>query len=119
MCAPKDLGRMAFIAAFIGKGGESTHFGTFERLYIANRQALSNLPPVTEFCFLQTDTGALFVEPITDKQVDIKVTSNYFNGSVPARAAGIILTLFSLCQLWELTGEDRHADLYHELRAHV
>lgn len=67
--------------------------------------------------------GGFYMAPATDKAMRLVVAGNWFDGVLSADAAGIVATLFALCQL---TSEAGHtdagaslADRYHFLRDFV
>ena len=66
--------------------------------------------------FFSLSNGGMFMAPNSEDGYRIAVDGNGFSGHVSSEAAGIVATLFALCQLAEQTGADRLIDLYHLLR---
>ncbi|AJE23485.1 antirestriction protein [Azotobacter chroococcum] len=60
--------------------------------------------------------GGFYMAPEQDKRYRVQVEGNYFNGELSADAAGIVATLFGLCELANRTQADRIIDLYYLLR---
>lgn len=64
--------------------------------------------------------GGFYMAPEADKRMRIEVYGNGFAGEMSADAAGIVATLFALCQLTSEAGQTDDgaalADRYHFLR---
>ena len=66
--------------------------------------------------FYSLSNGGMFLAPKQTDGFSVAVDGNGFAGRLSADAAGIVATLFALCQLANETQEDRIIDLYHLLR---
>jgi len=65
--------------------------------------------------FLALSNGGFFLAPA--RSTPMRVTSeNGFDGMMSAEAAGIVATLYALCQLANQTCEDDLIEKYHALR---
>lgn len=60
--------------------------------------------------------GGFYMAPECDRMYQIEVPSNGFEGELSADAAGVVATLYGLCQLAERTRSERIIDLYYLLR---
>lgn len=64
--------------------------------------------------------GGFYMAPASDKTMRLVVDGNWFDGVLSADAAGIVATLFALCQLtseaFGTNAGDFLADRYHFLR---
>jgi hypothetical protein len=69
--------------------------------------------------FYTLSNGGFYMAPAYDKPLRVSVEGNWFEGELSADAAGIVATLYALCQLAEETGNDRIIDLYHLLREYL
>ncbi len=59
------------------------------------------------------------VHPAIDEGYKLSIDSNGFEGVLSAHAAGVVACLFAYCHVWEITGDDRFAKLYHALREYA
>ncbi|WP_440030530.1 antirestriction protein [Chromobacterium amazonense] len=71
--------------------------------------------------FYTLDNGGFYLAPKTKEPFALSVAGNGYAGEMSADAAGIVATLFALCQLSHEFAEtdqgDRLADRYHALLA--
>lgn len=65
--------------------------------------------------FYTLSNGGFYMAPDIKGPLRLVVDGNYFSGDLSADAAGIVATLFALCQLANETENDRIIDLYHQL----
>jgi hypothetical protein len=66
--------------------------------------------------FYRLSNGGGYMAPKLVGPVQIEVEGNGFSGSMSADAAGIVATLFALCNLAAQVREDAVIDLFHGLR---
>ena len=66
--------------------------------------------------FYRLSNGAGYLVPRCAGPVRIAVDGNGFSGSMSADAAGIVATLFALCDLAAQVRDDAVIDLFHGLR---
>ncbi len=66
--------------------------------------------------YFKLSNGGFYMAPRTSKKFRVLVAGNYFEGELSADAAGIVATLYALCELANRTASDRVVDLYHLLR---
>ena len=66
--------------------------------------------------FYDLSNGGFYMAPSDDAQVLIHVEGNDYEGSLSADAAGIVVSLFALCQLSAQYQSRTFADHYHWLR---
>ena len=66
--------------------------------------------------YFKLSNGGFYMAPRTSKKFRVLVAGNYFEGELSADAAGIVATLYALCELANRTASDRIVDLYHLLR---
>lgn len=70
--------------------------------------------------FFKLSNGAYFMAPDEPEPVRVVVTDNYTDETMSAEAAGIVTTLYVLCQLTAAQLKDgdreRYVDLWHKLR---
>lgn len=64
----------------------------------------------------ELSNGGFFMAPVRPERYRIMVTSNGYEGSVSAEAAGIIACLFAYSELSQLHRDDNLAGHYHLLR---
>jgi len=69
--------------------------------------------------FYQLSNGGFYLAPKTDKTFWLEVEGNGFHDAVSADAAGVIASLFALCQMAEHTRSDAVIDNFHLLREFV
>lgn len=67
--------------------------------------------------FYTLKNGGFYMAPASGKRLRVICRGNGFDGEMTADAAGIVATLFTLCQLAFETELDRFSDLFHSLRA--
>ena len=63
--------------------------------------------------FYELSNGGFYMAPQGYPSLTLSVDGNGYTGTVSADAAGVIVTLFALCQLAAETGRDDHIGLYH------
>jgi hypothetical protein len=66
--------------------------------------------------FYTLSNGGFYMAPASSESFHLVCSGNYFEGDLSADAAGIVATLFALCQLAGEAGTDQLIDLYHNLR---
>jgi Antirestriction protein len=97
-----------------------THFGQHmilgEALVYGWLDRISNDYTGGPWEFFSLSNGGFYMAPVTDKPFKIEVATNYFSGEMSADAAGVVATLFALCDLANRFGEARLIDRYHWLR---
>ncbi len=110
--------RMAFLPRLLGARmirGEFAVYDWMGRLAPAYHGGL--------WKFYTLSNGGFYLAPDVDTPFKVEVSGNYFSRELSADAAGIVATLFALCQLVEEAAEEgaddqeRLADHYHALRA--
>jgi hypothetical protein len=107
--------RMSFLPKFFGQRlmilGENLVYAWLERLSEDYKGGLWH--------FYTLSNGGFYMAPAYDKPLRVFVEGNGFEGELSANAAGIVATLYALCQLAEETGSDRIISLYHLLREYL
>lgn len=103
--------RPAFLPAQLGRHmivGEALVFGWLDRLSPDYTGGLWD--------FYSLSNGGFYLAPINEKPFKIDVNTNGFLGELSADAAGIVASLFALCDLANRVGEDKMINQYHWLR---
>jgi Antirestriction protein len=103
--------RSAFLPSHLGRHmiiGEALVFGWLDRLCIDYNGGLWD--------FYTLSNGEFYIAPINEKPFKINVPTNGFSGEMSADAAGIVASLFALCDLANRAGEDKMINQYHWLR---
>jgi hypothetical protein len=106
---PDDL-RLNFLPTYFGK-----HFGRGETMIYDWASRLSAKYNGGYWEFFELSNGGFYLAPIGDP-VHVQWHMNDFEGELSADAFGIVVTLFSLCHLAEVTGDDDIGARYHYLR---
>jgi hypothetical protein len=88
--------------------GEALVFGWLDRLCIDYNGCMWD--------FYSLSNGGFYMAPINEKPFTIDVPTNGFSGEMSADAAGIVASLFALCDLANRVGEDKMINQYHWLR---
>jgi hypothetical protein len=65
--------------------------------------------------FFELSNGGFYMVPKTDDVQNV-IAPNMFCGALSAEAAGIVATLYGLCQIANSTEEDHLIEKYHALR---
>ncbi|WP_322075526.1 antirestriction protein [Burkholderia cenocepacia] len=119
-----DAQRFEFLPAMFGKSlmlyGEVLVFKWMERLSPYHAGGLSHYNG-GDWNFHTLSNGGYYMAPTTPARMRVVVHGNGFDGFMSADAAGIVATLFALCQLasTECEAGQRFAELYHALRDYV
>jgi hypothetical protein len=103
--------RSAFLPAHLGRHmiiGEALAFGWLDRLCIGYTGGLWD--------FYSLSNDGFYLAPINEKPFKIDEPTNGFSGEMSADAAGIVASLFALCDLANRVGEDKMINQYHWLR---
>lgn len=103
--------RSGFLPAHLGRHmiiGEALVSGWLDRLCIDYNGGLWD--------FYTLSNGGFYMAPINEKPFTIDVPTNGFSGEMSADAAGIVASLFALCDLANRVGEDKMINQYHWLR---
>jgi len=103
--------RSAFLPSHLGRHmiiGEALVFGWLDRLCIDYNGCMWD--------FYSLSNGGFYMAPINEKPFTIDVPTNGFSGEMSADAAGIVASLFALCDLANRVGEDKMINQYHWLR---
>ncbi|MCQ0031443.1 antirestriction protein [Burkholderia glumae] len=66
--------------------------------------------------FFRISNGGGFLAPASERQFRVLVDTNGYEGAMSAGAFGIVVTLFALCYIAQITQSDLIASRYHELR---
>ncbi len=103
--------RMGFLPAFFG---QAMMIG--EGLVYCWMRNLSEDYQGGYWDYFKLSNGGFYMAPRTSKTFRVLVAGNYFEGELSADAAGIVATLYALCELANRTASDRIVDLYHLLR---
>ena len=103
--------RMGFLPAFFGR---AMMIG--EGLVYCWMRNLSEDYQGGYWDYFKLSNGGFYMAPRTSKKFRVLVAGNYFEGELSADAAGIVATLYALCELANRTASDRIVDLYHLLR---
>lgn len=103
--------RMGFLPAFFG---QAMTIG--EGLVYCWMRNLSEDYRGGSWDYFKLSNGGFYMAPHTSKKFRVLVACNYFEGELSADAAGIVATLYALCELANRTASDRIVDLYHLLR---
>ena len=108
-----DDDRLSFLPAFFGERmmmrGESLVYGWM--------RSLSEDYNGGFWHYFTLSNGGFYMAPATDKRMRLDVAGNGFSGEMSADAAGVVATMFALCQLAEETQDDRIIELYFLLQA--
>ena len=104
--------RMGFLPAFFGE----QHMLSGEGLVFCWMRSLSSDYNGGYWNYYTLSNGGFYMAPATDKTFRVTVEGNFFDGELSADAAGVVATLFAVCELANRTGADRIIDLYHLLR---
>lgn len=107
-----DANRLEFLPAMFGTRlmmrGEALVYGWMRRLCKDYQGGYFN--------FYTPSNGGGYLALAQVQPVQIDVDSNGFSGEMSADAAGIVATLFALCQLSNETEQEGIVELYHALR---
>ena len=103
--------RMGFLPAFFG---QAMMIG--EGLVYCWMRNLSEDYQGGYWDYFKLSNGGFYMAPRTSKKFRVLVAGNYFEGELSADAAGIVATLYALCELANRTASDRIVDLYRLLR---
>ncbi len=66
--------------------------------------------------YFSLSNGGFYMAPRGTSRFLVTVSGNHFNGELSANTAGIVSTLYALCELANRTEEDWFINLYHYLR---
>ena len=69
--------------------------------------------------FYTLSNGGYYMAPDLEGRLPIVWHGKGYSGEMSADAAGVVATLYALCQLAGESQEERLADLYHLLREHA
>lgn len=69
--------------------------------------------------FFELDNGGCYLAPDHASRFKVICSTNGYEGEMGADAFGITVTLFALCHMAEITGDDRLIDRYHLLREYA
>lgn len=110
-----DDKRMAFLPNFFGKAmlrGEGYLFDWARRICPQYHGGYWD--------FYTLSNGGFFAAPsMGDQPVKVSISTNGYEGSMSAQAAGVVITLFALSYLIaELYGEENNEDLVEKLNEH-
>ena len=111
--------RLLFFPALFGPRlmlrGEAIVYGWMRKLSTDYTGGLWN--------FYTLNNGGYYLAPAAPDRLTIKVNSNEFEGQLSADAAGIVVSLFCLCQLAaeyvDTEAGEKFAEHYHQLRDFV
>jgi len=110
-----DSDRLNFLPKFFGPRlmmqGESLVFSWMDNLSEDYCGGLWN--------FYTLSNGGFYMAPESEAPMRVSVNGNGFDGELSADAAGIVATLFALCQLANQTQDDKLIDLYYYLREYL
>lgn len=111
--------RMKFYPAAFGK----THMMRGEALVFDYMGRLSQDYKAAFWHFYELSNGGYYMAPAIDTEMHVEVAGNWFSGSMPADAAGIVATLFALGQLAAEAQDTKEGDVlinrYHALREYA
>ena len=114
-CRVEDDNRMEFLPEFFGESlmlkGEGLVYNWMRRLSEDYQGGL--------WQFYHLSNGGFYMAPDLDRKLVLCVPGNWFQRELSADAAGIVATLFVLCQLANTTEDDRLIDLYYKLKAYL
>ena len=104
--------RPNFLPTFFGARlmirGEALVFGWLRALAVDYHGGYWN--------FYTLSNGGFYMAPAGSKPLRVMCEGNGFDDELSSDAAGIVVTLFALCQLANESEEDYIIDLYHLLR---
>jgi len=66
--------------------------------------------------FYTLSNGGFYMAPKSDNAFKIDIIGNYFTGEMSADAAGIVASLFTLCEMANRFVDDKLINQYHWLR---
>lgn len=66
--------------------------------------------------FIELSNDGFYIRPESDEVLTVSVDGNGFMGTVSGDAAGVIVSMFALCYLAEISEDDRIIELYYLLR---
>lgn len=104
--------RMGFLPAFFGE----EHMMNGEGLIFCWMRNLSEDYNGGFWNYYTLSNGGFYMAPATEKTFRVRVAGNWFDGELSADVAGIVATLYAVCELANRTGSDRIVDQYHLLR---
>ncbi|KWE97895.1 antirestriction protein [Burkholderia ubonensis] len=67
--------------------------------------------------FFNLSNGGFYAAPEMKGPVEVVYPLNHYEGKMGAEAFGIVVTLYALCHMAEIYGDDRYIARYHALRA--
>lgn len=106
-----EKSRMGFLPAFFGPDlmmcGEPLVYHWMSSLASSYNGGFWN--------YYTLSNGGFYMAPELDREYQV-VVANGFIGDLSADAAGIVATLYALCELANRTQADRITELYHLLR---
>ncbi|MDD2162645.1 antirestriction protein [Pseudomonas sp. MIL19] len=103
--------RMGFLPAFFGE----EHMMNGEGLVFCWMRNLSEDYNGGLWNYYTLSNGSFYMAPATERTFRVRVAGNWFDGELSADAAGIVATLYAVCELANRTGSDRIVDQYHLL----
>jgi hypothetical protein len=109
-----ESGRLAFLPMLFGR-----HFMRGEALVYRWMDSLCEAYSGGYWEYLKLSNGSGYMAPKRDDKMKICVDSNYFEAEMSADAAGVVASMFALCQLANLTQDDGIIERYHALRAYA
>ena len=102
--------RLNFLPRYFGK-----HFSRGEAMIYDWASRLSTEYSGGYWEFFELSNGGFYLAPV-GAPVHVQWHLNSFDGVLSADAFGIVVTLFSLCHLAEVSGDDDIGERYHHLR---
>jgi hypothetical protein len=110
MLVPENL-RMRFLPEQFGRYMLKGEFLVYRWLEQISKDYTGGL-----WDFYTLSNGGFYMAPKSDKAFKIDVIGNYFSGEMSADAAGIVASLFALCDMANRFGDDKLINQYHWLR---
>jgi hypothetical protein len=117
-----DAQRMSFLPNLFGTRymmrGEALVYAWMGRLckQYAGGYWLFYAVPTIDAEGASTNAGSGYMAPKTDERMRLMVDGNGLDGDMSADAAGVVATLFALCQIANATEDDTLTQRHHDLR---
>ncbi|MCA8355612.1 antirestriction protein [Burkholderia cepacia] len=99
------------------------HFGTeylnVESMIFSWASRLSDDYIGEHWQFFELDNGGCYLAPDHSSRIRVSYPLNEYEGVMGADAFGIVVTLYTLCHIAEITGDDSFVDRYHLLKTYA
>lgn len=107
-----EASRMGFLPAFFGEvhmmNGEGLVYCWMRNLSVDYKGGYWN--------YYTLSNGGFYMAPAARGNFRVSIAGNWFDGELSADVAGIVATLYAVCELANRTGSDHIVNQYHLLR---